>query len=604
MQWMKGNSMPRYSDEKNAQLLIALLKAYGIRKVILSPGTTNIPMSGSIQSDPYFEAYSAYDERSAAYMACGLANESDEPVVLSCTGATASRNYVPGLTEAYYRKLPVLAVTSMNSTYNVGNLMAQTLDRSRIQHDIARVSVNINPVNSQVEMDHARVEICKAMTELTRHGGGPAHIQLITNYAATFSTLQLPVVRPITRVMPYDEWPALDDKRKIAVVIGAHHTFTDSQNASLDKFVKSHNAVVLASKVSGYHGEYNLQSSLVAQQLNSDNPKCAELNPDLIIHLGEISGEYETYGFLDRERYEVWRVSEDGEFRERFHELRYVFESREEDFFLQYAGEASEYHPYLEAWRDYDAEIRSRIPEFPFSNLWIAQHLSPIIPENSVLHLGILNSLRSWNNYVLDSSIETISNVGGFGIDGDMSTLLGASLAYPDKMHFIVLGDLAFFYDMNSLGNRHLGKNVRILMINNNVGTEFKMSTHIGSQFGDHTDDYVGAGMHNINHYVHPLHRGQVAAPSPAQAWATSLGIRYISASNKEEFENNVAEFIASEGDAPVLFECFTTPANEDVAHEMIMHIDRHVSMKGQLKSLAKKVLPKETVSAIKKVIK
>ena len=102
-----------YTDERTAQVVLALLKEHGIRKVIASPGTTNMALVGSMQSDPYFEMYSSVDERSAAYMACGLAAESGEPVVISCTGATASRNYLPGLTEAYYRKLPVFAITSM-----------------------------------------------------------------------------------------------------------------------------------------------------------------------------------------------------------------------------------------------------------------------------------------------------------------------------------------------------------------------------------------------------------------------------------------------------------------------------------------------------------
>lgn len=95
-----------YTDERNVQIVISLLKAHGIRKIVASPGTTNITFVGSVQQDPYFEIYSSVDERSAAYIACGLAAESGEAVVLTCTGATASRNYYSGLTEAYYRKLP------------------------------------------------------------------------------------------------------------------------------------------------------------------------------------------------------------------------------------------------------------------------------------------------------------------------------------------------------------------------------------------------------------------------------------------------------------------------------------------------------------------
>ena len=96
-----------YTSERSVQILISLLKQHGIKKVVASPGTTNITLVASLQQDDWFNMYSSVDERSAAYIACGMAAESGEPVVLTCTGATASRNYLPGLTEAYYRKLPV-----------------------------------------------------------------------------------------------------------------------------------------------------------------------------------------------------------------------------------------------------------------------------------------------------------------------------------------------------------------------------------------------------------------------------------------------------------------------------------------------------------------
>ena len=93
-----------YSPEKHVQILVALLKEYGIKNIIASPGATNVSFVASLQYDPYFSIVSAPDERSAAYMACGMAEETGEPVVITCTGATSSRNYMPGLTEAYYRK--------------------------------------------------------------------------------------------------------------------------------------------------------------------------------------------------------------------------------------------------------------------------------------------------------------------------------------------------------------------------------------------------------------------------------------------------------------------------------------------------------------------
>ena len=119
-----------YTVEKGQQILISLLKQHGIRKVIASPGTTNITFVASMMNDPFFEIYSSVDERSAAYLAVGMAEETGEAVVLSCTGATASRNYIPGLTEAYYRKLPILAVTATQNENRIGHMIPQGIDRS------------------------------------------------------------------------------------------------------------------------------------------------------------------------------------------------------------------------------------------------------------------------------------------------------------------------------------------------------------------------------------------------------------------------------------------------------------------------------------------
>ena len=129
-----------YTSERSVQILISLLKQHGIKKVVASPGTTNITLVASLQQDDWFNMYSSVDERSAAYIACGMAAESGEPVVLTCTGATASRNYLPGLTEAYYRKLPVLVVTFAPDRNEIGHLLPQMLDRQIVPKDVATLS--------------------------------------------------------------------------------------------------------------------------------------------------------------------------------------------------------------------------------------------------------------------------------------------------------------------------------------------------------------------------------------------------------------------------------------------------------------------------------
>src|SRR5690606_1678301 len=138
-----------YSDEQHVQILVSLLKQHGIKRVIASPGTTNSGFVHSLTIDGSFEIYSSVDERSAAYLACGLAAESGEPVVITCTGATASRNYLPGLTEAFYRKLPIIAVTGAQAYSKIGHHIAQVIDRSVMPKDVVRLSVSLPAVKDE-----------------------------------------------------------------------------------------------------------------------------------------------------------------------------------------------------------------------------------------------------------------------------------------------------------------------------------------------------------------------------------------------------------------------------------------------------------------------
>ena len=180
-----------YTIERNTQIILSVLKAYNIKRIIVSPGATNICFVGSIQNDDFFEVYSCVDERSAAYMACGMAAETGEPVVLSCTGATASRNYYPALTEAFYRKLPVLAITSHQGTDRIGHLIPQNIDRRIKPSDIVKLSVDIPMINNFRDEHYATIEINKAVIELFRRGGGPVHINLQTYYSDDFSIKEL-----------------------------------------------------------------------------------------------------------------------------------------------------------------------------------------------------------------------------------------------------------------------------------------------------------------------------------------------------------------------------------------------------------------------------
>jgi len=574
-----------YTDEKNALIIIALLKANGIKKVIASPGTTNMALTGSMQNDPYFQVYSSVDERSAAYMACGLAHESGEPVVISCTGATASRNYMPGLTEAYYRKLPVLAITSTQMIGKVGHHIPQIIDRSVKPQDTHRLSVELPIVKDDDDWWECEVKVNQAILELKRAGGGPVHINLPTRYSRSYENRKLPACRVMNRFTITDTLPEL--KGRVAVFIGAHREFDPAETEALDRFCSSNDAVVFCDHTSGYKGKYRVLYSLAASQ---DQVELASEKPDVTIHIGEVTGDYASMAMIGKE---VWRVSEDGEIRDTFRKLRYTFEMKEKAFFELYTDSTKKTSShYFDRCQQRLKQVQEQIPDLPFSNIWLASRTASRVPKGAVIHFGILNSLRSWNFFELPDSVTSMSNVGGFGIDGGLSTLLGASLVNPRKLYFGVIGDLAFFYDMNALGNRHVGNNLRIMVVNNGKGTEFRQYNHVAAHFGDEADKFISASGHFGN-----------KSRTLVKHYAQDLGFKYISASSKEEY-NSMADLFLSEsiGNQSVVFEVFTDSEEESRALEMVRNTLK--DSKKAVKATARRVLGDRSVDAVKKLLK
>ena len=578
-----------YTNERNVQIVIALLKAHGIHRVIASPGTTNMTFVVSIENDPWFQIWSSVDERSAAYLACGMAAETGEPVVISCTGATASRNYMPGLTEAYYRKLPVLAITSTRGNHKIGHLIDQQIDRRNIPNDIAMESVTIPMVKDKEDERFCEVEANKAILALKLNGGGPAHINMYTKYSQDFSVKELPKANAIFRHTVFDDkLPEIPHDGRIVVFVGAHADFSERLTTAVDRFCATYDAVVLCDHTSGYRGKYEVHYQLVCGQ-KQWHSEYAHAN--LCIHIGEVSGNQ-----FNVSAAHTWRVSPDGKLRDTSGNLRRVFMMPEEEFFERYAKTDGNRTELFNAMTAEVEAMKEKMPELPFSNIWMAQHMVDKLPKDCELHLGIYHSLRSWNFFKLPEGIHAKCNVGGFGIDGGVSTMMGASFAHPDKLFVGIFGDLAFFYDMNVVGNRHVGNNVRLLLINNGKGNEFRNYNHPCYFLGEEADKYVAAAGHygNKSHCL-------------VKDYATDLGYEYLSASNKDEFNAVVDRFLTPKlTDKPILLEVFTETDDESNALKQTLNIitDSKYMMKQKVKQMVKDFIGNENIEVVKKIMR
>lgn len=571
-----------YTNARNVQIVIALMKAHGVKKVVASPGATDLAIVASLQQDPYFEMYSSIDERSAAYMACGMAAESGEPVAITCTGATSSRNYMPGLTEAYYRQLPILAITCSRSNANIGHYVDQVTDRTQLPSDVVMESVQAQSIHCPEDEWDVMVKVNKAMIGLTRNGGGPTHINLVTASSSNFAVKEIAPVRKISLYLKEDNFPEVP-QGKVGIFVGAHEKWSDELTAAVDNFCEVYNAMVISDPTSNYKGKYRILMPLLCEQAKEE---VGGEQLDLMIQIGFVSS------MLFKKAKVMWRVAKDGVVRDTFRKTNSIFQMSELDFFTKIVEgkDKRENTVYPEYKERYESLLHS-LPELPFSNIWVAQQLSGQLPENSVLHLGIRNSLRSWGYFDIPNSVLSYCNTGGFGIDGGVSSLIGASMVNQQSLFFGVFGDLLFFYDMNSLGNRDIKPNLRIIVINNGLGQEFKNVSFPGSLvFGDDIDKFTAA-------------KGHFACQSKTlvKDYAENLGFEYLTASNKEEFAEVYKRFISKElTERPMLFEIFTDTKDETQANYSITSIE----LKSKFVRKVHDTLMKPELVAVKNIAK
>ena len=241
-------------------------------------------------------------------------------------------------------------------------------------------------------------------------------------------------------------------------------------------------------------------------------------------------------------------------------------------------------------------EVLGHVPELPFSNTWVAQQLSGMLPDGCVFHLAGSNTAREWNFFPIPKSVICHSNDGTMGIDGQVSAMVGESLASPEKIHMGAVGDLTFFYDMNSIGNRHITSNFRLMIVNNGKGAEFKLYSHPAYQFGEAGDAYMAAAGHFgdksgnlIRHY------------------AEDLGFEYLCASDKDSFMEAARRFTTVEmTERPMIFEVFTdSKADSDGLYAMNHLIHNAAgSTKSFMRGMIKAVAGEKGVEAVKGLLR
>lgn len=535
-----------FVNDKMVLQLVALLKKFGISKIVVSPGSRHNKLINSLQADNYFKLYLVVDERSAGFFALGLIQETGEPVAVTCSSGTACINYGSAIVEAFYQRLPLLVLSSDR----VPELLNQCEDQ---MYDQASTFVNCTKYHCQLPVvDTPRDEwycnriINEALIELTHHGRGPVHINIpfAQHHGTSYDVAALPDARKITMhqlPMTETEWKSISSQligKKIMIVWGQSVVPLRDVEKSENEFAKKYNAVVLTDKMSNCHANNAIINTTITMSIMKYN-QASSLQPDIVISIGAnyiFNNELKAY--LKSGNAEHWQVGLEDKVCDPFHTLTDIFEMPEKYFFDKLSENAvSETDSnYYEGWK-----IISEIPALPdmqYCELYAITKLMSQLPENCDLQLANSQTIRMAHYIPINNNIRVNCNRGVNGIDGSMSTAVGFG-SESDKPLYYITGELSFFYDMNSLSIRHLSKKMRILLINNQGGAV--MYDKPRNTPTNNLPIYLAAGENKV-----------------AKGWAESLGFKYLTATNKEEVDSGVKILLDDKIESPVLLEVFT----------------------------------------------
>ena len=535
-----------YSDKKNILQLTALLKAHGIRQVVLCPGSRNAAIVHTLAQLDAFTCYQVTDERSAGFQALGLALQTGEPAAVCCTSGSALLNLHPAVAEAFYQQVPLVVISADRPAAWIGQMDGQTLPQPGVFGNLVKCSVNLPEVHSEEDEWYCNRLINEALLETHHRGKGPVHINVpISEPIYRFTEKELPEVRVMTRYQGLNVYERdynqlieqLNTLNKRMVVAGQFnliYLFEKKLARTLSRHFVWLTEHLSNQTVPGYairNFDVALPAMTEAQQ--------QELAPELLITYGGHIVSKQLKKYLRKHPPKVhWHVSADGKIADLFGCLTTVIEMDPFEFLEKIAPLLDTTTPSFPAeWEKCCKAIP--VPRLPYSQVSATGKLLESLPTPCALHLANSSTVRYAQLFPLKNEVEVCCNRGVNGIEGSLSTAIGYA-ALSKQLNFVCIGDLSFFYDLNALVCPHIGANLRILLFNNGGGEIFQ--TLPGMDQAEESRKFI-IGTHHLS----------------AQGWAESRGFHYLKATDEDSLAQALAEFTQAEiTTRPMLLEVLT----------------------------------------------
>ena len=466
-----------------ARDVVASLLGAGTTDVVLAPGSRNAPLAFAIHDAAdagLLRLHARLDERSAAFLAVGL-TKVGAPAAVVCTSGTAVANLHPAVLEAAHSGLGLVVVTADRPASLRGTGASQTTDQVRIFGEMA----TFHDVDSLDEVG----QVQKALTDLP-WTERPLHLNV---------QLTPPLV-------PEDRWEAAPATIETPFVRSGRKAPRQFELASGPR------TVVVAgddagprARVLAQAGGWPLLAEPTSGSRTGDNPiRCYRLllDTDLgrrierVVVAGHPTLSRPVTRLLEREDVEVISVRTRGAWAERPFPVRRTVDAIRVD--------RAEDSTWLDEWRAADRAVAGRLDRLLASEpdltpYEVAGAVSRALPPGGLLFVGASSPIRDLDLMVAPYDVgdrrKVIANRGLAGIDGTVSSAIGAALGRPHSSRSLALmGDVTFLHDMTGLvlGPREARPDLTIVVANDDGGSIFAMLEQGAEEFADRYDALFG----------------------------------------------------------------------------------------------------------------
>ena len=491
----------------------------GVGNVVICPGSRSTPLAMAFAAQPAMHTWMHVDERSAAYFGLGMAKQLRQPVALLCTSGTAAANFLPAIVEAKLAHVPLLVLTADRPHELRDNGAPQSIDQNRLYGTYAKWFVEVAlPEATTAALRYIRTIAARASALTQAIPAGPVHLnfpfreplmpepmpdqslpqvaqrdlvawQGRSNNAPYVDVCNAPASAPTATTMAHLV-DLVHGVRRGLIIVGPNND--PSLVEPLVRLAQHLGYPILADPLSqlrcGDHDQAMVLSSYDAFLRIDSFIESAQ--PELVLRFGPMPTSKPVLLYLKRYASSPLLVIDGHDGWEEPTQLAAELIHADPaalcqvllNVLKQPGGELPASQEWKTMWRDADRITRQTIQAAiqDFNELFegrVFTELADLLPDDTTLYAGNSMPVRDLDTffYCTEQRIHTMSNRGANGIDGVVSSALGASAgAGQNKPTILVLGDLSFYHDLNGLLAARLhGLNLTIVLINNDGGGIF-----------------------------------------------------------------------------------------------------------------------------------